>query len=468
MLRRVAIPLVLALMTATGAQAATSDTLADYATRWPLQLPADASLVRLPLPANVLTQLQTRDLRDLRVFNAAGQPVPVALDRANPETQVATPPAIALVALPILADPQAGAADRSGLSLRIHDGPNGRVVQLETPSATAAAGAPVPPESVLTGALIDTREQKAAVQAVELDADWPAARPFTFRLYASADLRQWQALGEVTSYRSADDTVMAPVRINLDGISLKERYLRIGWDAAAPGAVQVRGARLLPVPPQALPARVAVPLALPDTAARDPRVLTWRMPFATPVAALDIRSDGSAALVPVRVLARQQREQPWTPLARHVVFSLMRDDQLQRSPAIELGQATWQEWRVEADSSSPGFATQPQITAWLAPAQLVFVASGSPPFTLAAGRPNATPVALPLLSLIPGYEAGAQGKLPAASLATTVNAAPTAGAVAVSDPGDSRDSQRWILWAVLLTGVLALGTMAWKLLKSRP
>lgn len=455
---RAALALASALVAAPLALAASAETPDGYAARWPLQLPAAASLMRLPLPAGVLTQAQTADLRDLRVFNAAGQPVPLALDRSSPETRVPAPAAVELPALPILADPQAAAA--GGLSLRIEESQGARVVRLDAPPVGAAPDSPPPAPAALQGVLIDAREQKAALQAIELDADWPAARPFTFRLHASDDLRQWQPLGEVTAYRGADGAALAPAQLALGGAALPARYLRVTWDAAAaPDAVRVRGARLVPQPQQAAPERVAVPLALPEGAARDPRVIEWRLPFATPVAALDIRVAGPAALVPVRVLARQQREQPWTLLGRHVVFSLTQDGQTRRSPALELGQAAWREWRVEADAASPGFTEPPQVTAWLAPAQLVFVASGSPPFTLAAGRADAPAVYLPLASLIPGYEPGAQARLPAASLAAApaVTAAPTTAA------GAQRDTRSWILWAILLAGVLALGGMAWVL-----
>jgi hypothetical protein len=166
----------------------------------------------------------------------------------------------------------------------------------------------------------------------------------------------------------------------------------------------------------------------------------------------------------VRVLARQQREQPWTPLARHVVFSLVQDGQTRRSPPLELDQAAWREWRVEADPASPGFTAPPQITALLAPVQLVFVASGAPPFTLAAGRADAASMNLPLASLLPGYEPGAQAKLPAATLAAAAAPATTA-AVPTTPPGSQRDTRQWALWAVLLVGVLALGGMAWALLR---
>lgn len=436
-----------------------------YAARWPLQLPAGASLVRLTLPAEVLTQLQTADLRDVRVFNGTGQSVPLALDRSRPETTVPTPPPIALPTLPILADAQTHSGTGAGLSMRVEDGPNGRVVHLHAPaSPTAAASAAPAAAPTLIGALVDTREQKAALQTIELDADWPAARPFTFRLHTSTDLQHWQPMGEVTVFRAADGTVTAPAHVALRGAALHQRYLRVTWDSAAAGAVQVRGVRLLPQPLQAAPARVAVPLALPEGARHDSRAIEWRLPFATPLVALDIRTGDAAALVPVRVLARQQREQPWTPLARHVVFSLPQDSSTQRSPAIELGQAAWREWRVEADAASPGFATPPQLTAWLAPVQVVFVASGAPPFTLAAGRADAPATGLPLGSLIPGYQPGAQNKLPQASL-PSLNASAPIAALPTTAPAAQRDVRRWTLWAILLAGVLLLGGMAWALMR---
>ena len=58
---------------------------------------------------------------------------------------------------------------------------------------------------------------------------------------------------------------------------------------------------------------------------------------------------------------------------------------------------------------------------------------------------------------------------PAASLAAPISAstaAPTA--VATTGAGDGADTRRWLLWAVLVAGVLALGAMAWRLMKTPP
>ncbi|MDO5652803.1 MAG: DUF3999 family protein [Brachymonas sp.] len=445
------------LVTASMAGAAPADQPAQYAARWPLAVAPGSSLQRLALPAEVLSHVQSRDLHDLRVFNAAGQAVPVALARAAAAAPV---PAtmVNLPALPVQADVPGGDG-KAALSLRIEDTAQGRTVQLEVPQP--ASGASVRTAATTVGALVDTRALKDTWQAVELDTDWPEARPFTFYLTTSSDLKRWQAVGDVTVYRAAG-AALAPPRVLLEGRSLQDQYLRISWEGASP-QVQVRGVRLQRTAATVPPARVAVPLALPNDAQNTAQAVQWRMPFAAPVAALDIRAVGDSALVPVRVLVRQSREQPWNLLSRHVVFALTQDGQVHRSPMLELGQAAWREWRIEADAASPGFAEPPQITAWLEPAQLVFVASGSSPYTLAAGRAEAPAALLPLPSLIPGYAAGDEAKLPAATLeqVTTPGAASAGSAVAVLDvQGDTR---RWVLWGVLAAGVVALAAFAWVL-----
>lgn len=452
------------LLAAPAAWAAAPDTADAYAARWPISLPVGAGLVRLPLPADVLTRLQTADLRDLRVFNGAGQAVPVALDRSTASATADEAAPIALPTLPILAYAPTAATAGGDLSLRIEDGPGGRVVRVDSSAAPSAAAAPAP-TSVLTGVLVDTRTQTARLRAIELDASWPAARPFTFEVQTSTDLRHWSSLGRVTVYRGADGAITAPAQVALQGESLKDRYLRVTWDStAAPDAVKVPGVRLRPMAAIAPPARIAVPLALPEGSPADPKVLEWRLPFATPLAALDIRADGDTALVPVRVLGRQQREAPWAPVGSLVLFNLAQGAQTQHNPPLELGQAAWREWRVEADAATPGFTTAPRVTAWLAPAQLVVVASGAGPFTLAAGRADAPAVHLPLASLIPGHEPGAQARLPLATLdiATAANPLP---ALPTTAPAGQRDLRRWLLWAVLAGGVLLLGGMAWVLMR---
>ena len=461
-------------------QAASPEQPEQFAARWTVEVPAGASLARLPLPAAVLAQAQTPDLRDLRVFNASGTAVPLGLDRRGgaADTTAPQPAPVPLPALPVLAPdtPGAGqnAASGNTLALRIEESSGGRVVQLDVPGGAAGAAPAGGASGRLVGALIDTRALTAPMAAVEWEGVWPAARPFRFTLQRSSDLQHWVPLGSVAAYRSADGGVVAPARIALQREVLKDQYLRIGWDGdTAPGAVQLPAVRLIPASTAPAPARVAVALQAPVSANQGARLIEWRMPFATPLAALGMRAASPNTLVPVRVLARQQPEAPWTLLGRHVVFWLTAPDgQAQHSPPMELGSASWREWRVEADAGSAGFASPPALTAWLAPVQAVFVASGDGPFTLALGQAKASATQLPLASLIPGYGPGKVEELPlalwrggaglAAAAASADAAVPLVVATAAPSAGGLRHGA---LWAVLIGGVLLLAGMAWVLFR---
>ncbi len=427
-----------------------------------------------------MARLQTADARDLRVFNAAGESVPLALDRSQATPAAETPEDVFtdLLARPIQ-DGTPAAANRGGVSVRITDAPDGSVIQLDAPAAPgrpAGSSADTPidtaaPAAPTLGVLIDARAVKQAATAVHIEAALPNAQPVRFTLESSTDLYSWQARGEVTIYRF-DDAMRTPARIALADTPLKNQFLRIRWssDGITPGSVQVSGVRLEPKPATTtLPQHPTLFLALADGAVQNAHGIEWSLTFATPLAALDIRANGGNSLVPVRVLARNSRDQPWTLLARHVVFSLTQGGSTKHSAPIELsGSRSWRDWRLEADAQTPGFDIPPTLAATFAPLAVVFVTSGNAPFTLAAGRANAAPVALPVTSLIPDYQPAALAALPHATLLTSANSTGSTAAPAsptTTTASSSPALRQWLLWGVLVGGVLVLAALAFALMK---
>jgi hypothetical protein len=433
-----------------------------YAVRIPVTPAPDAPLQRLLLPAEVLVRLQSPAYADLRIFNAAGQPVPMAL--ASVPTPTSTQEhSVKLPAYPILGAEGAAAAGLEGLSLRIEERQGKRVVQLNTGGSTASAAAP---QKVL-GALLDARKLKEPVAAMTLDADLPVGQPVTFNVQASKDLKNWRPLADTVLYRadaSASAASLGDTRLDLSMADLKDHYLRISWGSAA---VTVRGATLLTSQSTAVRQRVSATMATPAlTSAHE---LVFALPFATPVAALRITPQGSNVLVPIRVLGRKHREQPWALLASSVVYRLGAAGKEQASGPVDLQGASVREVKIEADAKTPGFAAAPEITLQFEPAQLVFLASGQGPFTLAAGQASAAAAFLPMASLIPNYQSSQENALPLAQ-ADVAKADVTGGGlagplVAGSPQGDGLPTRSLVLWGILLLGVLALAGMAWGLLK---
>ncbi len=469
------LPLVLAaaalsLCTGLAQAAADASSPAAYAIRIPVTLAADAPLQRVVLPAEVLVRLQSPGYADLRLFNGAGQPVPMAL--AGVAADSAPEESVSLPAYPILGAASTGTAGLEGLSLRIEERQGQRVVQIDTAATTTTAG-PATPQAV-RGALLDARNVQLPVARMALDVDLPAGQPVTFRVQASKDLKHWQPLAETVLYRA--DAAAAPTapgrlgneQIDLQRADLKGHYLRVTWGDAA---VTLRGATLATSRGTGPRERVSASMATPALA--NPRELVFALPFATPVAALAITPPGSNVLIPVRVLGRNHREQPWSPLASAVVYKMATGGKEQASGPVELGGVSVREIKIEADPKTPGFAAAPALALQFEPAQLVFLASGQGPFTLAAGLPGATAAAsafLPLASLVPGYQPAQENQLPVAladvARADITGGQPADGALVPAAAASGGISTRSaVLWGVLLAGVAALGLMAWLLLR---
>ncbi|CAN5237243.1 hypothetical protein BH11PSE9_BH11PSE9_13050 [soil metagenome] len=93
-------------------------------------------------------------------------------------------------------------------------------------------------------------------------------------------------------------------------------------------------------------------------------------------------------------------------------------------------------------------------------ASIVFAAQGQPPFALLAGSANAAPGALPVGTLVPSLD-DERARFGQASLGEW---AEVKGAADQARAQERQAALRpWLLWAVLLAGVAALGFMVWKL-----
>jgi hypothetical protein len=122
--------------------------------------------------------------------------------------------------------------------------------------------------------------------------------------------------------------------------------------------------------------------------------------------------------------------------------------------------------RLESTNGADLATAQLKASAQFQPVRLVFVASGSGPFELAAGRANTVAGALPLPTIAGTLGTRKVEDLPAATVGTPVIQAPgEGGPLARLWPGGGGPGKTTVLWAVLLAGVLVLGVVAWSLLR---
>jgi hypothetical protein len=448
---------ILFLLAPVAAQAAADPNQPQsYEVRLPVALQPNAPLQRIILPAQVLAHMQSSAMNDLRVFNAQGQPLPMAVSE-NASLLHTERNSVALKSFPIL-----GASDATnvnGMSLRIEEQAGRRVVQIDSKAQASAS------DRTVLGALLDARDIGDPAVGMQLDADLPEGQPITFDVQASPDLKNWQSLGQTVLFRAQglnNGNGTAANSIALDGADLNKRYLRVTWTDAAglPAPVVVRGATITTARGVAnAPSAVAT---LSDVQLDNAHEVHFTLPFATPVAGLRIKPQGDNVLIPIRVLGRNDRSQTWTPMASGVIYRMTAAGKTQDGGAIALPAGSFREIKIEADKKTAGFTAIPDITLEFQPVQIVVLASGGAPFTLAAGLAGAPASTLPMPSLIPGYRDGGESKLPLAAVDTAVS--PNTVVVALGSQ-DGLSTRSIVLWGILLLAALALGVMAWILLR---
>lgn len=422
-----------------------------YAVRLPVQVGRAGRLQALAVPPAAYAAARTRDLSDLRVFDARGRAMPMARGGTSGFQTVRLPlrpvpilgPAQALTVREVTLEPD-GIGGARVARARATVGGAGGDEEAGSGEAGRAAGS-----AVELGVLLDARSFDGQVDELLLEASVPSGQPVTFTVEASRDLSSWRPLGERTVFR-ADDRADRTFAVPLGGAAVRGAYLRATWRGG-------NGRLLTPVRvsraelggrPRLAETGVEVCADAPPPA--DPHRISFAAPSAIPIRALRITPAADDALVPVRVLGRDTAEQPWTPIGAGTAS--------RGGPAIRLADASFATLRLEAAAASPGFTTPPTLCFAFAPRTVLFLAAGKGPYALAIGRAGAASAYLSGDDLR-GAAAGP------ASTATTTNAA---ALLRLASPDGVSPPTAKILWAVLLLGTALLAGLVWLLWRRSP
>jgi hypothetical protein len=425
----------------------------DFLWRASLDVPANTGLARVELPAGALARLQSADARDVRVFNAAGEAVPFAWITPPPsDAKPSEQRTRSYRALPLYVAPPQATGPTASTQVRI-EGQSGSVwVRMD---GAQPAGA-----RKLDSVIFATRGEEQCVAAIDVEATLPANTPVRVNASTSADLASWTALavrGRLYRFEGAD--APANLRIAFDTpVDLKDRYLRLDWTGQ--DGVTITSVTGVVANAAAAPHRLRVELpAARQTAADAIEIDTG---FATRMAGLAIEAQRDNTLVPVRVLGRGDASQPWRTLGQTVVYRIGPGNDRMDNPPLDLHGASARSLRIQSTNGSAIQGAQWRVSAEFDPAQLVFVASGAGPFTLAAGHRDVTSAALPASTITGLLGARKLDDLPLAKAGPALETPQAAGPFdwIPGAPGKST-----VLWVVLLAGVLILGGVAWSLLR---
>lgn len=458
---RTASPLaLLAAMLMAGAACAADDPKpADFAWRGTLETPANASLVRVALPADALVRLQSSQANDVRVFDASGKPVPFAFAQPVGQPTPARQATASFGAVPMYSAQAGGKPPRGAMQVRVQDGSSQRSVWVQV----AGTEAPTGDTGKLPSALFDTRASKQTISAITVKAALKPNAPTRVTLSASKDLTQWTHVPLNGSlYRFDGEGAPRNDTLELqEPLKLEGRYLRLDWYGQDGVSVESIAGLVAPATPPTPPVKAALPPPRADGAS----ALEWELGFKTPIGTLQLVAQQQNVLVPVRVLGRSQAGEPWRQLGHTVVYRLNGSDGANINPTLALHSPAPRWLRVEATHGMrlEGIGLSAEVA--FEPVDAVFVAGGSGPYQLAAGAKEIASAALPL-SMIAGAVSGKIDTLPAAKVVKSESTAPAApGAFAQMLPAGV-DTRAAMLWGVLILGVLLLGGVAWSLMRN--
>jgi hypothetical protein len=427
---------------------------ADFATQVPLTVSGEGPWYRLELPLSVQLHARQTDLSDVRVFNAAGEAQAYALAREPaPTGENRTLTDVKWFPLFNSAD-----STERAPSVRVQSSANGTLVEVQ-PSSQLEAG-----EEVLRGWLLDASSIKAPLR--QLILDWTSERDGfqRFSIEASDDLQHWQSWGEgqVARLSFADERVEQH-EVSLPGQSA--RYVRLLWTTPQ-SAPTLTSAQLESASPRSLP----LPLvwSQPLTGSRvKAGEYTWQLPMGLNVERLQVELNQPNSLAPVTLSGRRESSLPWQPLSSGLLYRLTQGGQDVEQNELPLSGQTVQQLKLTVDDRGGGLGTDaPTVRFAVRSTQVVFLARGPGPYTLALGSATVKAASLPLSTLIPDYSAARLATLSTATVegGTAVTPALPATSAAMSDT----NWKKLGLWAVLLLSVLCLAAMAFSLLRKPP
>ncbi|RYD14895.1 MAG: DUF3999 domain-containing protein [Lysobacteraceae bacterium] len=425
----------------------------DYAWLFPLATPvADASAWRIDLPPEVYARAHDVELRDLEVFNAAGQPVPFARVSSRAEAASRTRD----IALPTLALPAQSRAQDADLRLVIERAADGRVRRIDADEDTGTDDA-----TPTRQWLLDAGEPACAIERITLAWDAPASGVVaSFVVEAGPDLQAWRRVGAGNVLALEQDGTRIERRdITID--ATREPWLRLQRrDDGVPLPGLRASARCVDRDGAVVPRDwiEANPSGRDEAGA-----YAYRLPAALPVVGARIELGNDNALAALTLSARDALDATrWTPLARQTAFRLRAGAETLRNADLEFPVGPRRDaFRIE--SATP-LAVAPKLSLAWTPDRFVFLAEGAGPYVLAVGSARARRPAHPVDAALATLRAtlGADWQPPAAIAGPPRE---SAGARALQPAPRPVPWRSWLLWSVLVAGAALIAFFALRLLR---
>lgn len=447
-----ALPCCIALV---AAMAAGADTLAidQFAAGYELNTPGNAPIYQLRLPDSVYRNVTSDTLADLRVLNSDNQVLPHAF-RPPVAAQSTITRRIALPLYPLHETGSTG-TDQGDLDIQVEN--NGAIIRIQSGAGTLPSA-----REAVRSYIVDISDIKGSIRTLEFDISCKDASYIRqASLQYSQDLHRWSTAVSRFTLAELDYGGHSLKKYQLSLPPIKARYLRINW-LDFPDGLQLDGINAV-IGKTAITAARREQLLLEGQAATT-GVKNFQYysggPF--PVSRVNIVLPETNTLIEAVIQSRSQPSTAWRTRHSGTFYKLQVEDSKLEHSGVEITPTRDRYWQILVENGNGLGSLTPRLQLDWVPAQLVFLARGAVPYKLVFGNSGLHSVQKAVAALL---QVLGQQDDPALSARATLGAPlQLKGAAALESPA-SIPWQRYLLWGILLAGVVLLFAMALGLFK---
>ena len=420
--------------------------LRDFARGVEIRTDAPASIFRVVLPDDVYATVTRPDLSDLRVLNAAGDRVPHTLRQAPP-LPAATVAPVDVHVFPLFQEAAAG----SPLT-QVVIGDGGAVLEVRRDRGRSKD---------ISAYLVDASAVDMAIDRMSFVIDASSNTSFLARVdvQRSDDLSRWQTVVSGAAIARMQHTGYLLVQSEIELPPVRSRYFRISWPKEL-SAVTLTSVGLRPV--ATIPAAEIRSITTAGQRSSDSSgAAVYDTGARFPIEQIDVEFADPTDAASVTVKSRPDTSTDWRVVHVGLFYSLTEPGTKLRSSPARIQRTTDRHWMIET-SREGGWRQDrlPRLKLGWRPHELLFLAQGAGPYTLAYGSARVGPTDAPVDAVLASLDRDEQFNR--TRLATLGDARDLGGAEALRPVPPWR---RLVLWAVLISAVLVLALLALRIFR---
>jgi hypothetical protein len=395
-----------------------------------------------------------KHLQDLAIYNAEGEPLPYAI--ANYEMMY--PKKVIAETKPLLIFPMQESAINFGkdINISLENKTNNTKVDFTTK----------PTQQQQPAYLFDLGKQHPILKKINLEWQGAEGKLISVQAFTSDDLKHWTNIGQSVIFKSlVDGHAILQNSVELYAFTPGQYLKIIASDVAKEDfkliSVNTEYSKVQDTPLSQL----WQPLVLlkREKNKNNEINIDFESSGRYPVSYLRISLPQQNTITQVNVLTRNQPDAPWEVATHSPLYRLNKEGRDTVNPDIKINPREARFWRLQFNEKSGGIGlNNPTLEVGWQPQTIIWNARGNAPYRMTVGE-GGDVSAVSMASLIPNKQLWEVNTLPVADISLN-----TTGELAANPWVDAPDYKRWVLWAGLFLGVLALAAMSYSLLKNNP